>query len=173
MSDKPEQSAKERTVRAVAWLLIIGVLVAGGYWRQGQAEKRRLAELAANPTDEQSTVTGDKVQVSVDGIMGTKSSVTVWGLPAAEGKAASEAVLQIFRDVDTQFSTWKDDSEISKLNAAAAEGPVACSPRMWELLSASRTAWERSGGGASTVNARACRARPRSPKPPPRSGWTR
>jgi thiamine biosynthesis lipoprotein len=63
-------------------------------------------------------------------LMGTTCTVTV---PAGEEPAAQAALDEIAR-VERFLSTWRDDSELARLNAAADDLPVEVSPELFALL---------------------------------------
>jgi FAD:protein FMN transferase len=71
-----------------------------------------------------------------DGIMGTRIHVELWADDPAKGKAAIEAVLEEMRRVDESMSTYKPTSEVSMVNARAAQGPVKISAELFDLLNA-------------------------------------
>ncbi|WP_129775214.1 FAD:protein FMN transferase [Peristeroidobacter soli] len=69
-----------------------------------------------------------------DGIMGTRITVELWATDEAQGNAAIEAVLAEMRRVDQAMSTYKPTSELSIVNARAAQEPVKVSPELFDLL---------------------------------------
>lgn len=69
-----------------------------------------------------------------DGIMGTRITVELWAEDAAQGQAAISAVLGEMRRIDSAMSTYKPDSEVSRVNALAAQRPVAITTELFELL---------------------------------------
>ena len=69
-----------------------------------------------------------------DGIMGTRITVELWADDKAKGEAAIEAVLAEMRRVDEAMSTYKPTSELSMVNAHAAQGPMKISPELFDLL---------------------------------------
>ncbi|RPH54792.1 MAG: FAD:protein FMN transferase, partial [Lysobacterales bacterium] len=69
-----------------------------------------------------------------DGIMGTRIAVELWASDAAQGRAAIDAVLTEMRRVDEAMSTYKPTSELSVINAQAAQRPVQISPELFDLL---------------------------------------
>jgi len=69
-----------------------------------------------------------------DGIMGTRITVELWADDAAQADAANEAVLAAMRHVDETMSTYKPTSEISAVNARAADGPMHISRELFDLL---------------------------------------
>jgi len=72
-----------------------------------------------------------------DGIMGTRIVVELWATDKAQGDAAIEAVLAEMRRVDAAMSTYKPTSELSMVNARAAEEPIKITPELFDLLSTS------------------------------------
>ena len=83
---------------------------------------------------------------AIEHVMGTRATVTFW-TDSDSGAHAASMVFAIFREIDEQFSNYKPDSELSKLNATAHEQPFQCTGRMWELLNAARAVWHTSDGG--------------------------
>ncbi len=77
-------------------------------------------------------------------LMGTRLSIT---LPAPAPESAFEAAFAEVARLEAALSNWREASEVSRLNAAAAEGPVRCSP---DLFGAVRAAlhWAEETGGA-------------------------
>jgi FAD:protein FMN transferase len=69
-----------------------------------------------------------------DGIMGTRITVELWADDASQGRASIDAVLAEMRRVDAAMSTYKPTSELSQVNAGAAQAPVKISPELFELL---------------------------------------
>ncbi|MEO6366365.1 MAG: FAD:protein FMN transferase [Steroidobacteraceae bacterium] len=70
--------------------------------------------------------------------MGTRCAVEVWATDRSEGEAAIEAVLADMRRIDALMSTYKPDSEISRVNVNAAKGPVPISAELFSLLETSQ-----------------------------------
>ncbi len=69
-----------------------------------------------------------------DGIMGTRITVEVWSEDHDKAEQAIDAVLDEMRLVDTNMSTYKPDSEISRVNAHAADGAMPISRELFDLL---------------------------------------
>ena len=69
--------------------------------------------------------------------MGTRCAVELWSEDAKAGEAAIEAVLSDMRRIDALMSTYKETSEISRVNAEAAQHPVAVSAELFALLQTS------------------------------------
>lgn len=69
-----------------------------------------------------------------DGIMGTRITVELWAPDATQGVAAIDAVLEEMRRIDRDMSTFKPDSEVSRINALAATQPVPISQELFDLL---------------------------------------
>jgi FAD:protein FMN transferase len=70
-------------------------------------------------------------------IMGTRCAVELWSTDRARGEAAIEAVFAEFRRIDALMSTYKPESELSRVNAQAAQAPVKVSRELYDLLSVS------------------------------------
>ncbi len=78
--------------------------------------------------------------------MGTQVSVSVYtddeeGAARAIGNALDE-----LRRIEALMTTWRDDSEISRLNASAGVRPVPISPETLEVLEMAQRASKWSGG---------------------------
>lgn len=72
-----------------------------------------------------------------DGIMGTRIVVELWAADKAQGDAAIEAVFAEMRRVDAAMSTYKPTSELSIVNARAAQEPIKISSELFDLLGTS------------------------------------
>lgn len=70
-------------------------------------------------------------------IMGTRCVVELWSEERARGEAAAEAVFTEFRRIDALMSTYKPESELSRVNARAAREPVRVSRELYDMLAAS------------------------------------
>lgn len=70
-----------------------------------------------------------------DGIMGTRITVELWAADKATGEASIDAVIEEMKRIDRQMSTYKSDSEISRVNAQAGKGAVKVGGELFELLS--------------------------------------
>src|ERR1700683_2063558 len=62
-----------------------------------------------------------------DGIMGTRITVELWADDKAQGNKAIDAVLDEMRHIDDSMSVYKPTSEVSQVNAKAADGPMRIS----------------------------------------------
>jgi thiamine biosynthesis lipoprotein len=84
-------------------------------------------------------------------LMGTRVSVELWHEDEAAGAALVERVLDEYRRIDASMSTYRDDSEISRVNREAAIGAVGIGAELLELI---RTSLELSGasGGAFDIS---------------------
>jgi len=85
-----------------------------------------------------------------EAIMGTRCVVELWSADRAKGDGAIDAVFAEFRRIDASMSTYKPDSELSRVNAAAALGPVPISRELYDLLATS-IEYSRLTGGAFDV----------------------
>jgi thiamine biosynthesis lipoprotein len=66
--------------------------------------------------------------------MGTELRLTAWTDDEAAALDAFDAVYAEFERLEQLMSTWRDDSEISRINAAAGGSPVPVSPEIVEVL---------------------------------------
>ena len=66
--------------------------------------------------------------------MGTTLRIAVVAPSRPEGTRAIEEAFEAVRRVDDLLSTWRDDSEISRLNHAPVGRPVPLSPLLYTLL---------------------------------------
>jgi len=70
-------------------------------------------------------------------MMGTEVSVYLWSDDPEAGLAALEAVFQEADRIDHLMSTYKDDSEISKINRTAADSAVVVGHELYQLIARS------------------------------------
>jgi thiamine biosynthesis lipoprotein len=87
---------------------------------------------------------------TVNGVMGTRIVVELWADDRAGGAAAIDAVMDEMRRIDTNMSTYKPDSELSRLNAQASHATVKISSELFELLTTAME-YSRITGGAFDV----------------------
>jgi len=85
-----------------------------------------------------------------EAIMGTRCAVELWSIDAAAGEAAIDAVFAEMRRIDALMSTYKADSEISRINAEAAKAPVQVSQELFQLI-ADSLEYSRLSGGAFDI----------------------
>jgi thiamine biosynthesis lipoprotein ApbE len=64
------------------------------------------------------------------GSMGTWLSLRVTAADRATALAASERAVRAIESAEARLSTWRDDSELSRLNAAPAGRPFSLSPEL-------------------------------------------
>lgn len=67
-------------------------------------------------------------------IMGTAIEVQAWTTDEAVGEAAIAAVIEEMHRIDRLMSTYKPESEISRVNAEAAQHPVEASAELRMLI---------------------------------------
>ncbi len=67
-------------------------------------------------------------------MMGTEVSVHLWSDDPETGRLALEEVFQEAARIDRLMSTYKDESEISKINRDAAEGEVVAGDELFRLI---------------------------------------
>ncbi len=79
-------------------------------------------------------------------IMGTSVRVELWHADRAAGARVLEAVMDEMNRINALMSTYREDSEISAVNRAAARAPVAVSPELAALVSRSLEISRLTGG---------------------------
>ncbi|MBV8209713.1 MAG: FAD:protein FMN transferase [Burkholderiaceae bacterium] len=86
---------------------------------------------------------GGRVRVSAgwvsreEAIMGTSVRVELWSEDRDDGEAAIAAVMERMHQIDETMSPYKPDSELTGVNRAAADAPVAVSREMYDIVSRS------------------------------------
>jgi FAD:protein FMN transferase len=78
--------------------------------------------------------------------MGTSIEVELQAASRAAAEAAIAAVMAEMHRIDATMSPHKADSELSRVNAGAADGPVEVSPGMFALLARALSFSKLSGG---------------------------
>jgi thiamine biosynthesis lipoprotein len=67
-------------------------------------------------------------------IMGTSVSAELWTDDPVKGQALIDKVLAEMRRIDALMSTYKDTSELSRVNRLAAQQPVAVDRELFDLI---------------------------------------
>ena len=67
-------------------------------------------------------------------LMGTEVSVELWHDDPAVGRMLVDMVLDEYRRIDREMSTYRPDSQISRVNAEAAEHPVEVDPELLAIV---------------------------------------
>jgi len=79
-------------------------------------------------------------------LMGTRINVELWHTDPAQADHCSELVFAEMRRIDRLMSTYRPDSEVSRVNDLAATGAVTVSDELFDLLHKSIEFSEQSGG---------------------------
>src|ERR1700730_8111283 len=69
-----------------------------------------------------------------DAIMGTRIYVELWDTDAAHGEASIDAVMAEMRRIDELMSHYKPQSQLSQINARAAQEPVQVDAELLDLI---------------------------------------
>jgi thiamine biosynthesis lipoprotein len=69
-----------------------------------------------------------------DAIMGTSIYVEVWSDEAAKGDEGIDAVMAEMRRIDELMSHYKPESQLSQINARAAQEPVQVDAELFDLI---------------------------------------
>jgi thiamine biosynthesis lipoprotein len=80
----------------------------------------------------------DWVRRIADGIMGTRITVELWADDPGKADQAIDAVFDEMRHIDDSMSTYKPTSEVSQVNARAADGPMRISKELFDLLTTAK-----------------------------------
>jgi thiamine biosynthesis lipoprotein len=67
-------------------------------------------------------------------LMGTRVSVELWHDDEKRGRELVSEVMEEYRRIDREMSTYKPDSEISFVNARAAEKPLAIGAELYSMI---------------------------------------
>lgn len=79
-------------------------------------------------------------------LMGTRVSVELWADDEARGRELVADVMNEYRRIDNLMSTYKPESEISRVNDHAAEAPVPVSEELYSIVQRSLELSVASGG---------------------------
>ena len=67
-------------------------------------------------------------------LMGTRVSVELWHDDETRGRELVNEVMEDYRRIDREMSTYKPESEISLVNAHAAEQPMVISAELYSMI---------------------------------------
>ena len=76
-------------------------------------------------------------------VFNTPCSVTFWGCDTSAWDTALAELLQAMQSINDCLNVYDEKSELSRLNATAADAPFKCSDQLWDVLAAAREAWRR------------------------------
>jgi len=79
-------------------------------------------------------------------LMGTTLSLSVEAADRATALAASERAVAALEAAEARLSTWRDDSELARLNHTPVGVPFALSATLAAELGAARQCWQATGG---------------------------
>jgi thiamine biosynthesis lipoprotein len=79
-------------------------------------------------------------------LMGTSLEIAVEVADRAAGLAASERAVAALETAEARLSTWRDDTELARLNRTPAGQPRALSPALARDLAAARRCWKETEG---------------------------
>lgn len=78
--------------------------------------------------------------------MATRFEVVLYGEHPTRLRAAGEEALREIRQLEADLSFYRAASDLRRLNASAAHGPVRVSPRLFDLLQDATRIWKSTGG---------------------------
>lgn len=79
-------------------------------------------------------------------VMGTSLELRVEAADRQQALAASERAVSALEAAEDRLSTWRDDTELARLNASPAGQPVPLSPALAADLDAARRCWQETSG---------------------------
>ncbi|MCZ6855806.1 MAG: FAD:protein FMN transferase [Gammaproteobacteria bacterium] len=79
-------------------------------------------------------------------IMGTRVHAEIWQEDAAVGQRVLAEIMAEMRRIDAAFSTFRETSELSRLNREAGKGWMSVSDELFELLQKSRNVSDLTNG---------------------------
>ena len=85
-------------------------------------------------------------------VMGTRGTITIYGLSDEDAEAAAADAVREMHRIESVMSTWKEESEISKINRDARGKPVKLSSELFLLLNKA-SLFSKMTGGAFDVTA--------------------
>lgn len=103
-------------------------------------------------------------------VMGTSLDIAIEAADRATALAASERAVAALEAAEARLSTWRDDTELARLNQAPAGEPVTLSEELAADLAAVQWCWKETGGAfdpsvGPLVRAWGLREGGRSPSP--------
>lgn len=90
--------------------------------------------------------------------MATRFEIVLYGAEPLRLRAAGEEALEEIAALDRQLSLYRPESEITRINALAARGPVKVEPRLFRLLQLASTISHATGGAFDVTVAPLMRA---------------
>ncbi len=106
--------------------------------------------------------------------MGSMFTIQVWSSDSLKAAAAARQAFAMVDSLNEIFSDYNPDSELSKLSRTAGSNTsVNVSPALWDILTLSKEAWQKSGGwfdvtiGQSALLWRQSRKEKKLPSPEP------
>jgi thiamine biosynthesis lipoprotein len=79
-------------------------------------------------------------------LMGTSLDLTVAAVDRERALEASERAVAALEAAEARLSTWREDTELARLNRAPAGRPQPLSPELADDLGRARRCWEETGG---------------------------
>ena len=102
--------------------------------------------LVAPAAHAEQAASGPTLAVRSAQVMGTRVTVTFWGVADDEVDASAKLVFTEFDRVDRLMSSWIDSSDVSRINAAAGHKPVEVGDEVLGVILRSLEVSKQSGG---------------------------
>jgi thiamine biosynthesis lipoprotein len=113
--------------------------------RLGKAAAQ-LLEVAGHLRDAERELTQDAVLLRFARRAMATTFEVIFPLGMAHAQAWADAALDEIDRLESQLTVYREDSDVSRLNARAAETSVAVEPSLFELLARARRLWNETGG---------------------------
>jgi thiamine biosynthesis lipoprotein len=88
----------------------------------------------------------DRLFVRSAASMGTRVTVSLWTESETEAVRAAALVFDEFRRIDALMTTWREDSDVSRINAAAGGPPVVVSREVVTVIQRAQEVARATGG---------------------------
>lgn len=88
----------------------------------------------------------DHLVIRSDKAMGTRVTVSIWTDNEQSAARGATAVFDEFRRIDRLMTSWLDDSDVSRINAAAGATPVPVGDEVLQVIARAQTMARASGG---------------------------
>lgn len=88
----------------------------------------------------------DHMVVRTAKVMGTRVTVSIWTDSEEQAARGAAAVFEEFQRVDKLMTSWLDESDVSKINAAAGKSPVKVGDEVLAVIERAQAMARTSGG---------------------------
>ena len=112
---------------------------------------RAVVESAQDALADQVLAADKEHQAGATVRLATRAMGTEFGLLLDQEQRSAlwpaSAALEVIGEIERELTVYRDDSDVSRLNATGADTPMPVSESLWRLLANCRTLTEKTGGG--------------------------